>query len=416
MRTIKNFFLFSLMAAFALTSCDDDPDPVTPPVVSDNIIKSGLITADETWTANNIYELAGRVVVDSSVTLTIDAGTIIKGREGQQSLASALIIARGGKIMANGTAAAPIVFTSILDNITVGQTAGTNLSSTNRGLWGGIIINGRAQISADSDVQQIEGIPADDTYGRYGSTTPDNNDNSGVFTYVSIRHAGTTFGGGNDLNGLTLGGVGAGTTINNVEVVGNLDDGIEPFGGNVNLTNVLVWDQGDDAFDIDQAYSGTFDNIVYIAGPESDHGMEIDGPEGTYRAGFTIRNGSMKGAFGTSLNREYADFRDGAQGTVENVYWFNFEESSDVELDDDDSSDNYKAGDIVFTNWEINTSHLSTGNLTIADIFADKSTAGDAFNTLTDANVKIVTTATQGANISAFSWTYANQQGALTGF
>ena len=124
----------------------------------------------------------------------------------------------------------------------------------------------------------------------------------------------------------------------------------------------------------------------------------------------------MKGAFGTSLNREYADFRDGAQGTVENVYWFNFEESSDVELDDDDSSDNYKAGDIVFTNWEINTSHLSTGNLTIADIFADKSTAGDAFNTLTDANVKIVTTATQGANISAFSWTYANQQGALTGF
>ena len=94
----------------------------------------------------------------------------------------------------------------------------------------------------------------------------------------------STIGAGNELNGLTLGGVGSHTTIDKIEVVGNLDDGIEFFGGTVDASNLLVWAQGDDAFDIDQAYSGTISNIAYISGLDSDHGMEIDGPEGASNA------------------------------------------------------------------------------------------------------------------------------------
>lgn len=398
---LKPFALFGLLAV-ALVSCDDDPDPTPTTPTSQNVVKAGLITADETWTSGNIYELAGRVVVDSNVTLTIEPGTIIKGRQGVGSLASALIVARYGKLMAEGTAAKPIVFTSILDNITVGQSAGTNLDETNNGLWGGLIVLGNAPISADAATVQIEGIPADDKFGRYGGAN--SNDNSGSMKYISIRHGGSLIGEGNEINGLTLGGVGAGTTIEYIEIVANQDDGFEPFGGNVNITNALVWAQGDDAYDVDQAYSGTIDNFVYIAGPDSDHGMEIDGPEGSLGGSFTLKNGTLQG-----LASEYADFRDGAMGTVSNVYFFNFPADADVELDDDGSSTNYTNSALTFTNWEINST------LTIADIFKDKSSIGTAFDNGVS-GASIVTTGTVGADLSKFGWTYASAKGALSNF
>jgi hypothetical protein len=94
--------------------------------------------------------------------------------------------------------------------------------------------------------------------------------------------------------------------------VGNLDDGIECFGGTVNLTNTLVWAQGDDAFDIDQAFAGTFDNFISIEGADSDHALEIDGPEGTYEDDFTMLNGTLISVDGSEVH-----FRDGASGYVE---------------------------------------------------------------------------------------------------
>ena len=109
------------------------------------VTKSGQITADETWTSNNVYILAGKVVVEDGITLTIEPGTIVKGQKGTGSLASALIVARGGKIMAEGTSESPIIFTSIDDNIQVGQKAGTNLNESNNGLWGGVLILGYAK-------------------------------------------------------------------------------------------------------------------------------------------------------------------------------------------------------------------------------------------------------------------------------
>ena len=439
---------------FTVTDADGDTETATHVLsvgaAPEPVTKAGSISADETWTNDRIYILAGRVVVGAGVTLTIEPGTIIKGEAGEGSLASALIVARGGMIDADGTASQPIIFTSIDDNIEVGQTAGTNLDETDDGLWGGLIILGNAPISADAATVQIEGIPADDAFGQYGGS--DAADNSGTLNYISIRHGGSLIGEGNEINGLTLGGVGSGTVISNIEVVANQDDGIECFGGTVNITNALVWAQGDDAYDIDQAYSGTIDNFIYIAGAGSDHGLEIDGPEGTATGRFTMTNGTMKG-----LSAEYADFRDGAMGTVTDTYFFNFASGSDFEIDADGStdpndpddklsdnpagSDNYANDLLVFTGLEfsevVNDSSTPT---TLAALFKDKwelSPSGNGFDpsdTRTDADavaqaaanetkfindnaiVASGASATVGADASVFEWTYAASQGQLADF
>ena len=181
----------NVVFVFTATDVDGDTETVThvlsvgsAPTTPDPVIKTGLISANETWTSDRIWVLAGRVVVNAGVTLTIEPGTIIKGEAGEGSLASALIIAKGGRINADGTASEPIIFTSIDDNIAVGQTAGTNLDATDDGLWGGLIILGDAPISADATSVQIEGIPADDTFGQYGGTNAA--DNSGTLDYISI--------------------------------------------------------------------------------------------------------------------------------------------------------------------------------------------------------------------------------------
>jgi Pectate lyase len=295
----------------------DDGSCEYAPVVNEEVL-TGFITSNKTLTADKIWVLDGKVVVNAGVTLTINAGTIIKGKEGTGTLASALIIPKGAKIMANGTAASPIIFTSILDNIAIGQTTGTNLTKADKGKWGGLLILGNAPISAaDGDVlSQIEGIPATETYGAYGGS--DAADNSGVLNYVSIRHGGALIGAGNEINGLTLGGVGNGTTITNIEVVANLDDGVECFGGSVNITNVVVGYVGDDALDVDQNYDGTITNFIVIQDVDSDKGLEIDGTEGTtYTTGtFALVNGKVYSKDGGGRP---GDFKDKAQGTVTNL-------------------------------------------------------------------------------------------------
>jgi hypothetical protein len=387
-------------------TCVEDPNALREVTVA------GFVNDGDTWTSDNIYIMTGKVVVPEGATLTIEPGTIIKGAEGEGTLASALVVARGARLIADGTAEDPIIFTSVRDNIRSGQIAGTNLDETQVGLWGGLIILGNAPVSVEAGLtSQIEGIPASDTFGVYGGNNP--TDDSGVIRYVSIRHGGATIGEGNEINGITFGGVGSGTIVENIEIVGNQDDGLEWFGGTVNVSNSLVWAQGDDAYDIDQAYSGTIDNYIYIAGPDSDHGLEIDGPEGAANANgrFTMRNGTLKGLFS-----EYADFRDNAQGTIENSYFFNFPENADIELDDNASSANYFANILVITGNEFNTSHLTDGNRTIEDIVSDKSDAADepAFDAQMSTDNNIVTTPSVGADTSVFQWTYAMHKGAIS--
>ena len=310
--------------------------------------------------------------------------------------------------MAEGTAAAPIIFTAESDNITCGETAGTNLNETNVGLWGGVIILGYAPCSLSGDVEeaQIEGIPADDTFGLYGGT--DAADNSGVLNYVSIRHGGTLIGEGNEINGLTLGGVGSGTQISNVEVVANVDDGIEFFGGTVNASNLVVWAQGDDGLDIDQAYSGTINNSVVILGDNSDHGLEIDGGEGSANGSYTLNNITLKGNQNTS-GGEYADFRSNAMGANNNIYAFGFKDSSDIELDNDGVAENYNNDLLTFSNWQI---VLPSGVTDVTSLFNNtSSTATPGFGS--EASAVTQGNQTVGADTSGLTWTYASIKGAL---
>ncbi len=425
---MKKFFLSKIaliaLSLFVVGCSSDDNDPIEiddDPMQVDTVI-TGQITEDMTLTSDEIWTLDGRVTVVDGATLTIEPGTIIKALPGQEANASVLIIARGGKIQANGTSSAPIIFTSSTDNIELGQTAGTNLSQNDRGLWGGLIVLGRARASLSGDAMenQIEGIPASDTNGLYGGTN--NADNSGTLNYISIRHGGTLIGEGNEINGLTLGGVGSGTTISNIEVVANVDDGIEWFGGSVNSSNLLVWSQGDDGLDIDEAYSGTISNSLVIAGDISDHSLEIDGPAGSLEGSFTIDGLTLIGNTVTE-NGEYADFRDGAMGTVRNVYATGFKSSVDVELDNNEVSQNFLDGKIVFQNWVLN----GADNTVFVEKVACISNCDDG-NPDNDVNEeKIIldptfperatswtTTGTSGgANTGVFSWTFASAKGAF---
>ena len=412
----KSILALLAILALAFTGCmqDEAPpileDPGNSGTVENNTVSvSGMISESTTWTNDNIYVLNQKVVVPSGVVLTIQAGTIIKGTEGTGSLASALIVAQGGKLNAVGTATEPIIFTSINDNIEIGQTAGTNLDETNSGLWGGLIVLGYApaSFSGDVDVVQIEGIPADDTFGLYGGE--DATDNSGVYQYISIRHGGALIGEGNEINGLTLGGVGSGTVIENIEVVANVDDGIEFFGGTVNASNLLVWAQGDDALDIDQGYSGIIDNAIVILGANSDHAFEIDGPEGTATGSFTLRNSTI---FGNSVteNGEYADYRSGAMGRTENIYAYGFKDSSDVELDNDGVATNYNDELLTFGAWEI---ILPTGVSEVTDIFVNKAETVEVSGFGSTATAVSEGASAVGATTSLLSWTYANAKAEL---
>jgi len=290
--------ILSIGVLLSIVSCR----PTTNDTIDEKVI-SGLLTEDTHWYSDTIYEIVGRVVVGDGVELTIDAGTTIQARDGQGSLSSALIVSRDGMIKAEGTYDNPIIFTSIYDT-------GDNLDESDKGLWGGVVILGRAPISADATEALIEGLPADEEWGIYGGMNPHHN--SGVFKFVSIRYAGTLLGDGNELNGLTLGGVGDGTTISDVEVVGNLDDGIEFFGGTVDCENLIVWAQGDDAFDIDQSYDGTITNFIAICDENSDHALEIDGGEGTMNNPFRMENGILM-----SNDDAEVHIRDFAKGYVE---------------------------------------------------------------------------------------------------
>jgi hypothetical protein len=239
------------------------------------------------------YILRGRITVTDGATLTIQPGVVVKGQAGTGANASALLIARGGKLMAEGTAAQPIIFTAEADAIKPGQIVSPNLDENINGLWGGLIVCGKAKISASNssgDVSevQIEGIPTSDANGLYGGS--DDADNSGVIKYVSIRHGGTNIGSGNEINGLTLGGVGSGTVIDHIEIVANQDDGVEWFGGTVSVTHAISWNVGDDGFDTDQAWRGTLDNFYSIT--PSGHMFELDGPEGSMTGGHVIKNGT----------------------------------------------------------------------------------------------------------------------------
>ena len=378
----------------------------------ENLI-TGNITENTTLTNDKIWVLSGRVSVVDGVTLTIEPGTIIKGDAGTGANSSCLIIARGGKINAVGTSEQPIIFTSITDDIQYGQNHGSILDPTIRGLWGGVLICGKAPISAPGNTQsfQIEGIPASDLNGLYGGNI--DNDDSGIMEYVSIRHGGANIGAGNEINGLTLGGVGSSTILNNIEIVANQDDGIEFFGGKVNISNLLVWNAGDDAIDIDQGFGGSITNSVVVMGESTDHGLEVDGPEGGININPFILDyitliGSSIECFPSGIDGEIADYRAGAIGTSSNILCKDFGIGTDVALTQE-SEVTYADGTLVFHNWEIQYPLDSEGDVCVgmplSNIFYN-STSTSNFSQNASNFATIVTNSTIGANLNDFNWTY----------
>ncbi len=301
--------------------------------VTDADLSSG---ADLTWTKDKTYVLDGLVFVNDGQTLTIEPGTVIKGKPGEAENASALIIAQGGKIMAEGTAAEPITFTFEADN-------GTGQSSTLRGQWGGLIVLGKASLNSSPGTSAIEGIPTNEPRGTYGGS--DDTDNSGVIKYVSIRHGGTNIGDDNEINGLTLGGVGTGTTIDYVEIIANKDDGVEWFGGTVNAKHLLAIFCGDDALDYDEGFRGQTQFVIIHqddADDAADRGGEHDGgtdPEtGTPYATPVFVNVTSIGNSGSRI----LTFRDNAGGEYHNSIFVNYGKGIDIEDILDQDQDSYK--------------------------------------------------------------------------
>ncbi len=221
------------------------------------------ITADTRWTSNNIYVLSGAsfIYVTNNATLTIEPGTIVKGDP------AALVITRGSKIMADGLADQPIIFTS-------NKAAGDRKP----GDWGGLLLLGRARVNCPGGECNVEG-GLDPNLGKYGGT--DDADNSGILRYVRIEFAGIAFQPNNETNSLTLGGVGTGTVIEHVQTSFGGDDAFEWFGGVVNGRYLLAYKTVDDMFDTDFGYRGMNQFVLGISDPNladisSSNGFEAD--------------------------------------------------------------------------------------------------------------------------------------------
>lgn len=318
-------------------------------------VSDGDIVGDVFWTKNNTYVLNGFVFVEDGETLTIEAGTVVKGKPGQAEAASALVVARGGQIFAEGTPTQPIIFTAEADDVTDPN----DLPSNSRGLWGGVIILGHAVINVAGGEQDIEGIPVTEPRGIYGGT--DDDDNSGVFRYVSIRYGGTNIGANNEINGLTMGAVGRGTTIEFVEVFNNADDGYEWFGGTVNTRYLVSAFNDDDGFDYDEGWRGNNQFWFLIQAEDAGgSGGEHDGgttPEdGLPFAIPVVYNATYIGSGAGSANTR-SDFalniRDNAGGKYHNSIFTDFFGRA-VQIEDlasgEDSRARLDAGDLALQN------------------------------------------------------------------
>ena len=410
MKKLAILFLSALLSPLFFQCQTDkiaeEPIDVTPPA-GDTINVTEDITGNATWISGNTYILDDLIAVTNGATLTIESCVVVKAANG----ATGLIIDQGAKIDAQGTAACPIIFTSIEDMIEPGDIVSPNLTGDDTGLWSGLFILGNAPVSSFAPQNIIPLLPQQPVY-MFGGSDPA--DNSGTLKYVSIRHTGYETAPDETPCGLTLAGVGSGTSISHIELYANTDDGFLVEGGAVNVSNVVTSKFNDDGIDVDKGYAGTIDNVIGIGGSSGNASLELDGGEDADNPTFTIKNASFQGS---QDSEDYIDFQQRVHCVIENAYFFGFDTDSEVKLDRDQDAANWIAENIDVVNLEFNTSHLSMGNTTIQSIFVDKGLDNmDAFSArMPDAS--IVTSPTVGADKSAFSgWTVADQSGALNDF
>lgn len=343
---MKNFHFIALISFVIISflpACRKSNYTVDEVItIRDNGEGIGTITLK----ANKQYIIEGLVFVTEGQTLTIEPGTVIRFKPGQGENASALIVCRGAKIIAEGTPSKPIIFTAESDDLN------GSIPLESSGLWGGIIILGNAPINAQNNESRIEGIAIFDERTEFGGN--DSEDDSGVLKYVSIRHGGISLAEGNEINGLTLGGVGRGTTIEYVEVISNSDDGIEFFGGTVNCRYLISAFCGDDAFDFDDGYQGNGQFWLAIqTNSAGDFLMEHDGGFDHYTNNTkpVIANATVIGR-GITGNRGTITFRNGGCGIYKNSLFINQAWGVHIQYEntDYDSFTKFINGNIKFEN------------------------------------------------------------------
>ena len=372
--------MIAMFGAMSLTSCSDDDnnDGGGGGQTGATVEIGGTVEGTMRLDATKEYHLTSTLVVPDGATLEIPAGTTIKAAQGFDKY---ILVAQGGKIDARGTADNPIIFTADADNATSGY-------------WGGLIINGKAPLSGAS--AGTVGATEIDNNQPYGGT--DASDNSGVIEYVELLYTGARSSADIEHNGLTLNGVGNGTTINNIYIAEGADDAIEFFGGTVNVTNLLAVNCDDDCFDFTQGYSGTLTNCYGIwesgftsteedpRGVEADGNLDGNGHEHTPQANFTINNMTIANYSASQAMQDAIKVRRLAKATINNALVIGSGEIEQL-VDLTDSKDNADQGTVVNV----------TNNATNVDELTNSGNPAEA-----DVNIVAGNT---GADVSAFSWT-----------
>lgn len=261
MKSSQKIVLSALAASMvAFTGCgggDSESAPTTPPPAAGvtclnsttNVLR-GDCEVDLVLDASKVYKLEGKVKVKNGANITIPAGTHF-----QSAASSYLVVTAGSTITANGTEAAPIIFDG---------EAGNGVNGTS-GEWGGLTILGNAQTNEAGLVYEVDSSDADFAFGSI--TTENNTESSGSLNYVTIYNSGFAVAENQEVNGLSLAGVGSGTQIENITIYNSGDDGVELWGGTVNLQNISITNAQDDSFDVDNGYTGTVQNLTVVQGP-----------------------------------------------------------------------------------------------------------------------------------------------------
>ncbi|MBK7944237.1 MAG: hypothetical protein IPJ85_02510 [Flavobacteriales bacterium] len=430
---MKRIFKLAMAAGFAGiaaqgsaqsigAACGCPPVSSRTPVNLSTLLTGGNLTNNTTTlTCNNLYTLDVTMYVNDGQDLFIQPGTVIKANQAPVGTnAYTLIVSRGGQIWANGSQSCPIIMTASADPLD------GSYAVTNRGKWGGLILLGRARnnvrntdlrdggpnpsnsITGTDGVGLIEGLPAGESRNFYGAPIGQENDddNSGVLRYVSVRHGGQIIGTANEVNGITFGSVGRGTKVEFIEASSNLDDGLEFFGGTVDVKYSSAAFCDDDYVDYDQDYRGRIQFFYGLQGPDNsggtnnqgDNGMECDGDDGpgntAPKSNPTIYNATIIGRWTASAGSgdEAIESRREAQGKIINSVFANFR--SGISL-----------ADVAVTNW--NNGSFEVRNCTF-QTRADQTNTGDPVAD-TYKRVRI-----NGGNASAADYTKFTTDGNLT--
>ncbi len=361
---MKKFFSAIILGStlFAASCSKSDNQPTPPPVVppvtpvdsTTTLDIRGVIKTDQVWHKSRKYRLRGYVYVTDGAKITIEAGTTIISNKDS---AGVLVIYRDATIIAEGSASAPIVFTSAE-------------ATPNPGDLGGVILVGQARGNGNHSV--LEG-GVDPAYSSFGGTNDAHS--SGTLKYVRIEYAGKAVNPGDEVNGLSLYGVGSGTTIDYVEVVRGLDDAFEFFGGTVNCKHLIAYNSADDDFDMDDGFSGKIQYAISVKDPkftdnkgttgDLSNNFEVDNvnPANGFlwtRApitGPTLSNFTAIGpnnAAGTSTDYGYGmRWRRGTKFILANSIVMGSQRVG-LDIDDDSTASFYKSGTSSFYNSFLN--------------------------------------------------------------